>query len=276
MTCPQGEEDPTGCFDCAVGGSNPVYTPNPRHEKAVRDIRSRFARPSVGEATNLYLKPIKPAEGPAPQEVKVLPQGSFRRLPMASDKQMLFIRNLENERQMMPDVRVRLQGRLAANDLDIDTAGRTITWLLKQPFKGKATPLQDKFVWAGSDVRPVLPAAVVKQAMKPELTVPEGRYAIEDPTDSNKLRFIKVDKPKDGKWAGRTFISVQASDDFWPLKDWAKRDEVLRLISVDIKTAMLRYGTELGVCGQCGRTLTDAESRAAGIGPICAGKPAWG
>lgn len=36
--------------------------------------------------------------------------------------------------------------------------------------------------------------------------------------------------------------------------------------------AMIRYGQEIGRCGHCGRTLTDEESRNAGIGPICASK----
>lgn len=33
--------------------------------------------------------------------------------------------------------------------------------------------------------------------------------------------------------------------------------------------AMLRYGRELGECGHCGRHLTNDESRALGIGPVC-------
>jgi hypothetical protein len=33
--------------------------------------------------------------------------------------------------------------------------------------------------------------------------------------------------------------------------------------------AMLRYGQEIGECGHCGRELTNAKSRAQGIGPVC-------
>ena len=33
--------------------------------------------------------------------------------------------------------------------------------------------------------------------------------------------------------------------------------------------------TLAGSCGHCGRTLTNEESRARGIGPICAGKMGW-
>lgn len=48
-----------------------------------------------------------------------------------------------------------------------------------------------------------------------------------------------------------------------------------RKIAADPKSAMLRYGQELGECGHCGRTLTNDESRAAGIGPVCARRKGW-
>ena len=38
------------------------------------------------------------------------------------------------------------------------------------------------------------------------------------------------------------------------------------------EAAMIRYGLEIGRCGHCNRTLTDASSRAAGIGPVCISK----
>jgi hypothetical protein len=101
--------------------------------------------------------------------------------------------------------------------------------------------------------------------------VPAGRYAVED---NGTLKFYKVDRPADGKWAGRTFVKVQASDNEFPVRG-AAAARVLRLIARDPKAAMLRYGAELGHCGHCGRTLTNEESRAAGIGPICAGKMGW-
>jgi hypothetical protein len=89
------------------------------------------------------------------------------------------------------------------------------------------------------------------------------------------LKFYVVDKPLEGKWAGRTFVSVQASDEKYPVKNPAMRAEVLALIAKNPKEAMLRYGLELGHCGHCGRTLTNEESRQYGIGPICRGKMGW-
>jgi hypothetical protein len=99
--------------------------------------------------------------------------------------------------------------------------------------------------------------------------VPAGRYAVEV---DGVLKFYVVDKPTEGRWAGFTFVKVQASDELWPVKARGAREQILRLIAVDAHAAMIRYGQEIGKCGHCGRTLTDEESRARGIGPVCAVK----
>lgn len=110
-------------------------------------------------------------------------------------------------------------------------------------------------------------AAKSKPAAEP--IVPAGRYALE--TDG-VVKFYVVDRPESGAWKGRTFLSVLASDDKHPIKQPAAKVAILANIADDVKGAMVRYGLELGKCGRCGRTLTNAESRAAGIGPRCADK----
>lgn len=104
--------------------------------------------------------------------------------------------------------------------------------------------------------------------------VPTGRYAVEDPADG-VLKFYKVNRPTEGKWAGYTFLDVQASDELHPIKNRRKKDDILSLILRDPQAAMLRYGIELGKCGHCGRTLTNELSREIGIGPICRAKMDW-
>lgn len=111
------------------------------------------------------------------------------------------------------------------------------------------------------DARP----AIVKAA-----SVPAGRYALDNGNGS--VRFYRVDVPTEGKWAGYTFVKVQASDDEFNVKNRTEREAILARIAVDPQAASRLYGTELGVCGVCGRTLTNDESRAAGIGPVCAAK----
>ena len=107
---------------------------------------------------------------------------------------------------------------------------------------------------------------------KVAVAFPAGRYACD--IGDGKLRFFKVDKPTEGRWAGYVFVKEQASDELYPVKG-SRRDVVLDVIGKDPETAMLTYGRELGSCGHCGRTLTDEDSRARGIGPICAGKVAF-
>lgn len=101
--------------------------------------------------------------------------------------------------------------------------------------------------------------------------VPAGRYAV--PNAEGVLRFYKVDRPTEGRWAGYTFVKMYVSDQTVPVR--TGRDDVLRRIAEDPKAAMLRFGQEIGQCGHCGRTLTDEASRAAGIGPVCAGRVWW-
>lgn len=102
-----------------------------------------------------------------------------------------------------------------------------------------------------------------------KLDIRPGRYAVEV---DGTLKFYKIDRPTEGRWAGRTFVSVQASDELYPVRNRTAREEILALVARDPEAAMRRYGQEIGRCGHCNRTLTDATSRANGIGPICADK----
>lgn len=95
---------------------------------------------------------------------------------------------------------------------------------------------------------------------------PAGRYAVEH---EGVLKFYKMDVPTEGRWKGYVFVHVQASDEWWSVKSRATREDVINLIAKDPEAAMLAYGREIGKCGHCGRTLTDEDSRAAGIGPVC-------
>lgn len=106
------------------------------------------------------------------------------------------------------------------------------------------------------------------------LPFPPGRYAIlvQGPDGEKVTKFYKVDAPTEGSWAGHVFVKVQASDDLHPVRNREERTRIIDEISKDARQAMLRYGRELGKCGHCGRTLTDEESRAYGIGPVCRSK----
>lgn len=98
-------------------------------------------------------------------------------------------------------------------------------------------------------------------------TVPAGRYCL-DSVHGKALVFYRVDHGKNGevyvlRQVGPSFLLVSPRE--------AARAVLARIEAYGVVDAATRYGRELGVC-QCGRELTNAASRAAGIGPICARK----
>lgn len=141
-------------------------------------------------------------------------------------------------------------------------ASMMIDWLKTQPAH-KAVEREDTFGPSVSD----LPRADI---------VPAGRYAI-DTNDGahNDIAFYRVDRPDEGRWAGYVFVKLLVGGDEQRIPFAAAKGVMLRIAEVGAEAASARYGREIGKCGICGITLTNDESRARGIGPICAAKAGW-
>ena len=163
----------------------------------------------------------------------------------ATEKQIEFIKSLALTRDLAPDYREmidQLIPMLEDQQIPRPVASRVID-------KMKTFPNLPK-----EDVR-----------VTDEMEMPNaGRYAIEH---GGQMRFFKVDRPTQGKWAGFTFLSEQAGDEEFPVRG-PRRKAILQAL-VNDSQAMARYGQEIGVCGACGRTLTDELSRELGLGPVC-------
>ncbi|QPX62159.1 hypothetical protein PBI_INDLOVU_44 [Mycobacterium phage Indlovu] len=106
--------------------------------------------------------------------------------------------------------------------------------------------------------------------------VPAGRYAIEtEDGATNALAFYKVDRPTEGRWAGYVFVKLMVSDGEQRMSFAASKSIMAKIAEAGAEAASARYGHEIGECGVCGRTLTNDDSRARGIGPVCASKNGW-
>jgi hypothetical protein len=154
------------------------------------------------------------------------------------------------EPEVVEGLKIRLEQGLAKF-----AASQVIDGFKKLP--AKPVELNDRF-------QP--PVATTNSAKEAPVKVEDGRYAVEE---DGTLKFFRV---TNGRKPGYVFLNVQASDEWYPVRNVTRIREVLAIIAKDPKAAMVRYGHELGECGKCGRTLTDEASRAAGIGPICAAK----
>lgn len=101
-------------------------------------------------------------------------------------------------------------------------------------------------------------------------TVPAGRYAL---TADGDTAFYQVDRPTEGRWDGWTFVNLihPGGDRIRSIKG-GERGKVLALLAHDPTTYSSEYGKHTGTCGVCSRLLSDPESVARGIGPVCARK----
>jgi len=117
------------------------------------------------------------------------------------------------------------------------------------------------------DFLKTLPFKASRSTSTSKPDVPAGRYAVEH---EGTLKFYKVDRPTEGRWAGYTFVKVMASDDEHRVSRETEA-HVLAVVAADPEAASRRYGREIGACGRCGRTLT-SDWRKQGIGPECSKK----
>jgi hypothetical protein len=112
--------------------------------------------------------------------------------------------------------------------------------------------------------------------------VPSGRYAatgVNGHTVFYTIDVIEPDAPS--RWAGWVFVRLVSGGDMDGTKAGSCRPgegysgthtEAMKQILDDPLGCMERYGRETGTCGACGRLLTDPDSVARGIGPVCAAK----
>lgn len=180
---------------------------------------------------------------------------------LPTPKQLSFITSLLKDRTVDDEQRADIEQGFVLNpsgymDMTRGRASATIDWLLRQPRKA-ATPK----LYQESELHAAFTA------------IPEGRYAVEI---DGVLKFYRIDKPTDGRYAGRTFITAQGGPNWFPVKVLAHKVAVVEaILAAGPQGCSQRYGIELGHCGVCGLPLTDDESRARGIGPICWGKKGW-
>ncbi|QOP65588.1 hypothetical protein SEA_SUIGENERIS_46 [Mycobacterium phage Suigeneris] len=143
-------------------------------------------------------------------------------------------------------------------------ASKLVDWLKTLPRKNR--PIETLGQWEEDERRNDVAS----------IDVPAGRYAVEtEDGATNALAFYKVDRPTEGRWAGYVFVKLMVSDDEQRLSQKAGQAVLQKIAAAGPAEASARYGHEIGECGVCGRTLTNDESRAYGIGPDCRKKLGW-
>lgn len=158
--------------------------------------------------------------------------------PEATDSQRDFLRSLCDERGLSYTEMADGLGRWSMSN--------RIDWIMEQP-------------QASNSDAPDLP------------DVPTGYYALDI---AGEVRFYRVEHGNEGtRWEGWTFVHrLYGAPGDWNrerVRGFAATNDVLELIAEDIESALRLFGREVAYCGVCGSPLSNEESRAYGIGPIC-------
>lgn len=127
-----------------------------------------------------------------------------------------------------------------------------------------------------------------KQTGRDLRVLPYGRTHAAVDNDEGGVTFFVFDRPEEldrfknpNRWHGWVFVRqhLGGHSDFNDPKVGSQRPgesyvgqwpTLIDRVLADPMAAVVRYGTELGICGVCERDLTNEDSRAAGIGPVCA------
>lgn len=190
------------------------------------------------------------------------PGTTTARSDLATDNQMAFLRRLIGERDyfsLLPADRAKV-------DLLRDSPDA-------RPTKRGASALIE--VLKATAVNPHAAPAATAPSTAGLAGVPEGRYALESTGDG--VKFVQVDRPTEGKWAGWLFVSyLSGAPGDWnqyPVKDRAAKAALLaRITDAGVEASARLFGLKTQTCGFCSSALSLHQSRAAGYGAHCAGK----
>jgi hypothetical protein len=103
-------------------------------------------------------------------------------------------------------------------------------------------------------------------------TVPDSKYAV---PRAEGLVYYEVSTGKKGKWKGFQFVDrLTGAPGDWrrtALRAQARKN-ILAELAINPKEAAILFSRTFTVCAACSSPLSDAESIARGLGPVCAEK----
>lgn len=186
---------------------------------------------------------------------------------------------MDNE-DLMKKGAARMAQLAAAGELTKAKASEIITWAKAQPRSRAQAPAAAQAPTHEADPHVEYRTVAtdkgerqVGQVVLPDGTkVLAGSYGLATPEDqfTNDTSFFKL-WIKDGYGKGWG-VQLYTSDDTTRVRLAVPTQlDIIRRIAADPTAAASLFGHEFGRCGVCGRGLTNDDSRARGIGPVCAG-----
>lgn len=173
--------------------------------------------------------------------------------------------------------------------ISMDKAYRTYLMLTKAQTRGLLNCIRAEILAADRQADVVIKQITTGEEPLNLRSVPSGRYAVKHgqrDIDGNmsETAFYLIDNIRDesSKWFDWVFVSILSSDEKIRVGSQrpgqtyqGKHENLLREIVARPYEAAILFGKLIGRCSICNRTLTDPESIALGIGPICLARVGW-
>jgi hypothetical protein len=150
---------------------------------------------------------------------------------------------------------------------------RMISFLERQPYRDPKVRKEAAPVTQPAAVPAPRPPLFVKPN-KHFIFIPPGRYAVPSLSGNNDLDFFETEHGKPGtKWEGFTFVErIIGGNPNVSIRGEQARRYLAAIEEYGWEASRLLAAQELGVCMDCGNSLTDEESRRVGKGPVCRNK----
>jgi len=114
-------------------------------------------------------------------------------------------------------------------------------------------------------------ANAVRHLKRPKLRIADVQFSLAPATGRN-AGCIYVVRASDDTYLGK----ITLEDKFLTSRECSAKDsETVARVAADPAAAATAHGHEYGYCACCNRELTNPESVARGIGPICADRWGW-
>jgi hypothetical protein len=175
----------------------------------------------------------------------------------ATARQADFITSLLSDRAL-PDQPTRSIAASIAERTGLDPAQAIAAFLAEIPDPGEASKVIEDLL-----AKPRIAVTVTAASSLYDAEPPEGIHYVLDGEGS--ITIYKVQRAVQG--SGRLYAKRLVGEQ-WAYEGRRPFPFLSEATLLDLETAR-KYGHLYGVCGVCGRTLTDEKSIEQGIGPVC-------
>lgn len=238
------------CFTCKGTGVRKYKTSAEQRAKArdAADARKAKAAATAAEQANAWLE-ANPVEA---EWLRQPVTGDFRF--HADMLEALIKYGSLTERQ-----------EAAVRNAAAKSAARKAQWAAEKAAREEGAPvLTLAKIRAGFD-------AARQHLKRPKLRIADIQFSLA-PESGRNAGCIYVVRASDDTYLGK----ITLEDKFITSRDCTAADsETVARVAADPAAAATAHGHEYGYCSCCGRELTNPESVARGIGPICAERWGW-